>query len=203
MVEAAWHQLTQDRAARVPLRVGRPNELDTLCDIDRDASRLFERAGLHLTLPNDLELAEGERRRWLDCLRSGTTVLASDRAGEPVGFAALAVLDGEPYLEQLSVRMRAMRRGIGTLLLAVAQTIARRTPARALWLTTYRHLPWNRRFYERAGFAVIPPEQWGRAITQEVLFQRRLLPHPDERVVMCKVFNPRSSVGVWPHCRLD
>ena len=146
MVEPAWHQLTQVRAARAPLRVGRPDELDTLCDIDRDASRLFERAGLHLTLPNDLELAATERRRWLDCLRSGTTVLASARAGEPVGFAALAVLDGEPYLEQLSVRMRAMRRGIGTLLLAVAETIARRTPARALWLTTYRHLPWNRRF---------------------------------------------------------
>jgi GNAT superfamily N-acetyltransferase len=181
----------ENRAARVPLRVARTDELDTLCDIDRDASQLFERAGLNLTFPNDVELAAAERRRWLECLRSGTTVLASDWTGEPVGFAALTILDGEPYLEQLSVRMRAMRHGIGTLLLAVAETIARQTPARTLWLTTYRHLPWNRRFYERAGFNVSPPKQWGREITQEVLFQRRLLPHPDERVVMCKVLSPR------------
>jgi len=117
-------------------------------------------------------------------------VIATDCQGEPVGFAALTVLDQEPYLEQLSVRMRAMRHGIGSLLLTVAETVARRTPARTLWLTTYRHLPWNRRFYEKAGFRVVSSERWGKQVTREVRFQRRLLPQPDERVVMCKEFSP-------------
>jgi GNAT superfamily N-acetyltransferase len=168
------------------LRVARIDELETLCDIDRDASRLFERAGLTMSFPNDLELAAAERKRWLDCLRSGTTVMAADGAGEALGFVALAVLDGEPYLEQLSVRMGSMRRGIGSRLLRTAEIIARQTRSGVLWLTTYRHLPWNRPFYEKTGFRVVSPEQWGEEITQEVLFQRRLLPQPDERVVMCK-----------------
>jgi len=79
----------------IPLRVARIDELDILCDIDRDASRLFERAGLIMTLPNELELAAVERSRWQDCLRSGRTLLAADRSGELVGFAALGVLDGD------------------------------------------------------------------------------------------------------------
>jgi GNAT superfamily N-acetyltransferase len=173
-----------------PLRLARMDELETLCDIDRDASRLFERAGLTMSFPNDLELSAAERKRWLDCLYAGTTVMAIDGAGSPVGFAALMVLDGEPYLEQLSVRMGAMRRGIGSRLLQAAETIARQTLTRALWLTTYRHLAWNRLFYEKVGFAVVASERWGPEITQEVLFQRRLLPQPDERVVMCKEVGP-------------
>jgi GNAT superfamily N-acetyltransferase len=169
-----------------PLRLAQIDELETLCDIDRDASRLFERAGLTMSFPNDVELAAAERKRWLDCLHSGTTVMATDCAGEPVGFMALAVLDGEPYLEQLSVRLGAMRRGIGSRLLRAGETIARHTPTRALWLTTYRHLSWNRLFYEKAGFRVVSPDQWGQELAQEVLFQHRVLPQPEERVVMCK-----------------
>ena len=175
------------------LRAARIDELETLCDIDCDASRLFERAGLTLSSPNDLELAAAERKRWLDCLHSGTTVMATDCADEPVGFAALTVLDGEPYLEQLSVRMHAMRRGIGSRLLRAAESIARQMPTRALWLTTYRHLPWNRLFYEKGGFRVVSPEHWGEEITREVLFQRRLLPQPEERVVMRKEFRTEGN----------
>ena len=162
------------------------DELDILCDIDRDASRLFERAGLDMAASNEFEFAAAERRRWLDCLRSGGTLLASAGSGELLGFAALGMLDGEGYLEQLSVRMHAMRQGIGTALVAAVERMAETVRARTLWLTTYGHLPWNRRFYERAGFSIVPAEQWGSVITQELLFQRRLLPEPDERVVMRK-----------------
>lgn len=170
-----------------PLRVARIDELDIICDIDRDASRLFERAGLTMTPQDELELAAVERSRWLECLRSGSTLLAANRCGEPVGFAALGVLDGEAYLEQLSVRMHAMRQGIGTALLTAIQGMAeKQARARSLWLTTWGHLPWNRPFYERAGFNVVPTEQWGPEMTQQLLFERRLLPWPQKRVVMRK-----------------
>ena len=186
-----FRAVTQQRAYQVSLsgvvlRVARIDELDMLCDIDRDASRLFERAGLGMAASNELEFAAAERRRWLDCLRSGSTLLASARSGEPLGFAALGVLDGEGYLEQLSVRMHAMRWGIGTALVAAVERMAAKVRARALWLTTYGHLPWNRPFYERAGFSVVPAEQWGSEMAQELLSQRRLLPEPHERVVMRK-----------------
>jgi GNAT superfamily N-acetyltransferase len=170
--------------SEVLFRIAEIDDLDLLFAIDRDASRLFQCAGLDMALADELELAAAERRRWLECLRSGTAVLATNRSGESIGFAALGVLVGEPYLEQLSVRMHAMRRGVGAALLTAAVRMAEEARAQSLWLTTYGHLPWNRPFYEKAGFGTVPPEQWGREIAQEVRFQRRLLPAPARRVVM-------------------
>lgn len=183
---------TKPREASVGLsdtlfRVAQIDDLDLLLEIDRDASRLFERAGLDMAPEHELELVGSERRRWLECLRAGTALLATNRSGESLGFTALGVLDGEPYLEQLSVCMHAMRRGIGTALLAAAVRMAEEARARSLWLTTYGHLPWNRPFYEKAGFGTVPPEEWGGEMAQEVRFQHRLLPEPDQRVVMRKV----------------
>lgn len=169
------------------LRVARVDELEILCDIDLDASRLFDQVGLALTPENSLELAAAERSRWLKCLQSGTTFVASGQSGEPVGFAAVTVLDDEPYLEQLSVRMGAMRNGIGTALLNAAERLAAETQTRTLWLTTYRHLPWNASFYERAGFVMVPVAECGKEMLVELALQRRLLPEPDKRVAMRKV----------------
>lgn len=171
----------------ITYRVARIDELDILCDIDRDASRLFERAGLVMTPPEELELAAVERSRWLGCLRSGSTLLATNRSGEPVGFAALGLLDGAGYLEQLSVRVDAMRQGIGTALLSAIQGMAeKQARVPSLWLTTWGHLPWNRPFYEKAGFSLVPEEQWGSEMRQQLVFERRLLPEPEKRVVMRK-----------------
>ena len=170
----------------IAYRVARIDELDIICDIDRDASQLFERAGLVMTPPEELELAAVEHSRWLACLRSGSTLLAANRSGEPVGFAALGRLDGAGYLEQLSVRMHAMRQGIGTGLLTAIEEMAEKAGAPALWLTTYAHLPWNRPFYERAGFSLVPEEHWGSEMRQQLVFERGLLPQPEKRVVMRK-----------------
>ena len=170
----------------IAYRVARVDELDIICDIDRDASRLFERAGLVMSPPEELELAAVERSRWLGCLRSGSTLLAANRSGEPVGFAALGLLDGAGYLEQLSVRMHAMRQGIGTALLSAIEEMAEKARAPALWLTTYAHLPWNRPFYEKAGFSIVPEEEWGSQMRRQLVFERRLLPEPEKRMVMRK-----------------
>jgi len=158
-----------------------------LCDLDTDASRLFDQVGLELTPANSLEFTAAERSRWLECLQMGTTFVASGQFGEPVGIAAVRVLDGECYLEQLSVRMNAMRNRIGTALLNAAECLAAETRTRTLWLTTYRHLPWNAPFYERAGFVVVPVTQCGKEMLFELALQRRLLPEPDKRVAMRKV----------------
>ena len=125
------------------LRAARADEFEILCDLDTDASRLFDQVGLELTPANSLEFTAAERSRWLECLQMGTTFVASGQFGEPVGFAAVRVLDGECYLEQLSVRMNAMRNRIGTALLNAAECLAAETRTRTLWLTTYRHLPWR------------------------------------------------------------
>lgn len=175
------------REYHTSLRVAEADELETLCDIDFDACRLFDEVGLELTPAHGVEFSARERSRWAQCLNSGTVLIASDQSEVPVGFAALGILDGEPHLEQLSVRMSAMRKGIGSALLAAAERVAAKARTRVLWLTTYSHLPWNAPFYQKAGFEAVPVEECGTEMLLELLFQRRLLPEPDKRVVLRKM----------------
>jgi GNAT superfamily N-acetyltransferase len=170
----------------VVIRTAAVAEIDTLCAIDVDATVLFERAGLELELPNGHEFAVTERNRWLRCLASDTTLMAVDSSGEPVGFAAVGVRDGAPFLDQLSVRTKFMRQGIGSALLEAAATMARAAGGRSLWLTTYNHLAWNRPFYERHGFVAMPPEACGPELADELAYEQRWLPRPEERLVMQK-----------------
>jgi GNAT superfamily N-acetyltransferase len=162
------------------LRAGTPADLDTLVAIDDDASQLFVEAGLDVQLP--AWFVAGERARWRRSLELGHAFVAADQAGAPVGFAALELVDGAPYLEQLSVRRAAMRRGLGRALLGRAVDWAR-ARGDSLWLTTYGHLPWNRPFYEKEGFVVVPPAGWGAEVAARVA-EERALPAPDQRVVM-------------------
>ena len=179
-------------------RLGDTADLQAICEIDLDAGVLFERAGLELSLPDDHEYLVAERERWRRCLEARTTIIATDMRGRAVGFAAVDLLDGEPYLEQLSVRASYMRRGIGSALIHSALDIARHGSAATIWLTTYAHLPWNRPFYEMYGFSVVPERRCGAEILHELEQQRRWLAHPRERIVMCKPLNggapPRWAV---------
>jgi|KBSMisStandDraft_5_1062788.scaffolds.fasta_scaffold177667_2 GNAT superfamily N-acetyltransferase len=178
--------------AGVEIRIGSPADIDTIAAIDLDASMLFERAGLHLESSNERELSLAERTRWLKCLAAGTVVVARDSSAEDVGFAAVGMRDREPYLDQLSVRVRSMRQGIGTRLLYAAIAVATEEGGTALWLTTYNHLSWNRPYYERHGFVLVSPEGCGEELRSELSFERRLLPRPEERVVMRKDLAVRS-----------
>ncbi len=178
--------------ANFAMRIGSTQDIDTLAGIDLDASMLFERAGLRLDLPNEHELVTAERERWLLCLSAGTVLIAADHSGEDVGFAAIGLRDGEPYLDQLSVRMSSMGRGIGTELLYASMRMAMRGGGQALWLTTYGHLSWNRPYYERHGFVLVAPDQCGEELRSELSFERRLLPSPEERVVMRRALAAQS-----------
>lgn len=175
------------------MRTGAVAEIDTLCEIDADASALFVEAGLDLDLPPGHEFLVTERSRWLRSLRAGKTLLITGSTGVPLGFAASGVRDGEPYLDQLSVRTHFMRIGLGAALLSATENMARAAGGRALWLTTYRHLPWNRPFYERRGFAVVPETNCGPEMLAELTYERRWLPMPHERVVMKKELDALDS----------
>jgi GNAT superfamily N-acetyltransferase len=170
--------------ADIWMRTGSPRDIDTLSDIDRDACVLFERAGLYLELSPDHEFSITERNRWLRCLAAGTVLIAVNRSGQDIGFAAVGVRDGEPFLDQLSVRLSFMGQGIGTQLLRASMKVGRDAGGDALWLTTYSHLSWNRPYYERNGFVVVAPEHCGRELNDELLHERRWLPRPEERVIM-------------------
>jgi GNAT superfamily N-acetyltransferase len=169
---------------RVSLRLGEPGDLATLGDIDADASTLFEEAGLFLDLPSTHEFPVAERLRWKESLDARTTLIAVDQTLGPIGFAAVGRKDGGAYLAQLSVRRFFMGLGIGSALLESAAELASGVGAHELWLTTYGHLPWNRPFYERHRFVVMPEGDCGPELLEEHHAEKKWLPLPQQRVLM-------------------
>lgn len=61
-----------------------------------------------------------------------------------------------PYLRQMTVEPSHGRRGIGTALLQKMTSIAAHEGYSAVWLSTFRNVPFNMPFYERHGFQEIP-----------------------------------------------
>lgn len=168
----------------ISIRRANPSDIEILAAIDDDATLLFTEAGLDVDFAPDHAFVVYERRRWSACVAAGTTLLALDERRGPVGFVMLGRLDGEAYVEQLSVKIASMRRGIGTRLLAAASAIAGTAGDRAILLTTYAHLPWNRPFYERNGYVALAEGACGIELRQELKVQRRWLPHPEQRIAM-------------------
>jgi len=79
-----------------------------------------------------------------------------------------------------------MRLGVGTCLLSAAEQVFWRAGARALWLTTYAHLSWNRPFYERKGYLTMPEGHCGPDMQRELDYERAWLPEPGDRIAMRK-----------------
>lgn len=166
------------------IRPANPGELAVAVAIDDEATALYTSAGLDLSLPEDSPFVLAEQATWQRAIELGRLFFAVDPDDHPLAFCALDTCDGHPYLAQLSVRASAMRRGLGRLLLGHAVALARESGADSLWLTTYGHLPWNRPFYESAGFVVVPEPECGPDIREHLDEERRFLPAPDHRVAM-------------------
>jgi GNAT superfamily N-acetyltransferase len=168
----------------IGIRTALPSDIGVLHAIDADSCALYAAHGITIDLAPDHVFSRAELGRWLRSAELGRAFIAGDDSGAALGFAALDVLDGEPYLDQLAVRISAMRQGIGGRLIAHAVEWTRTVNGNALWLTTYGHLPFNRPYYERRGFVVVPETECGSGIRHHLDEQRRYLPAPDERVAM-------------------
>lgn len=177
------------------LRLARPDELRAIVAIDDAASELYADAGLHLALGPDHPFVVDESVRWARAIANGLAHVAVDAGDRLVGFMTLGLVDDAPYLDQLAVHPHAMRRGIGR---ALMQRAFAWSGARALWLTTYAHLPWNQPYYERHGFVVVPEAACGPQMKRILASQRAALPEPDSRVAMVRSPSsllPRQSVS--------
>lgn len=179
------------------IRASHPHELPILISIDDEAGELYQRAGLAISLDRSHPFVAGESARWTRAIALGLALTAVDSNDHPIGFATFGLVDGEPYLDQVSVRPGMMRRGVGTALL---NRVVAWSSSRPLWLTTYSHLPWNRPWYERHGFAVVPETSGGPEMQRILQEQRTALPYPDMRVVMVRQPSPQQSLSsLIPH----
>ena len=178
------------RPAGVALRRAVPDELATILAIDDDTVSLFQEHGLGFELSDAHPFVRAEHRRWRAAIEAGRVWLAvMDREGsnEVLGFVATGQVDREPYLDQLSVRRASMRSGVGSLLL---RRVIEEHVGHDVWLTTYAHLPWNRPYYERAGFEVVEENVIGPELRNMLEQQRGALPHPEQRVAMRRTSHP-------------
>jgi GNAT superfamily N-acetyltransferase len=159
-------------------------DMPEVVSIDDESMSLYETAGLKFELTASHWFTIAEQSRWRRSAEAGRLFFAVDESDRRVGFAALDWVDDAPYLDQLSVRVTAMRRGAGGLLVRHAIQWARNEGASFLWLTTYGHLPWNVPFYRRYGFDLVPEAECGPGIVHHLDDQRRALPLPEQRVAM-------------------
>jgi GNAT superfamily N-acetyltransferase len=161
-----------------------PDQIDELVSIDVDACTLYVESGLDADIGPTHPYSIAERACWTRCAREGNAFVGSLADAPAVGLLVMDRIDGAPYLEQLSIRRSAMRRGLGRRLLERAIEWAGPEP---LWLTTYAHIPWNRPFYERHGFVTVPESACSPGMVATLADQRRALPAPEMRIAMRRV----------------
>ncbi len=155
------------------IRRPRPHEIKLLPQIENAADLRYRQVGLQLVIdmpPASLaSLTAGcrEDRLWV----------AVSRVDRPVGFALMKFPGGTAWLDQLSVLDRWQGRGFGTALIDRAAAAARARGFDALYLSTYRNVPWNAPFYARRGFAEVPRGEWPRAFRAQMLAEN----HPPWR----------------------
>jgi GNAT superfamily N-acetyltransferase len=163
-----------------PIRAPRHDELAALVEIERRAGRLFAAVGMPEIARDDpgsvqeLEPSRAAGRAWV----------AVDGDDRPVAYLVSAVVDGCAHIEQVSVDPGHARRGIGAALVEHLAGRARADGRPALTLTTFRDVPWNAPYYERLGFAVVPPAEQGPELAALVEEEARRIPGDAPRVAM-------------------
>lgn len=182
LMELRREDLGRGSEAGVYLRAGRPSELATARDIDDDATNAYADVGLEVWLPHDHPFARDEEARWSAALTEGHLLFACAPDGTPLGFAAFGLVDGKPYLHQISVRCSAARKGAGTLLMERVKRWS--LAAGELWLTTYGHVVFNRPWYERLGFRCADAGLAGPELRAIVAKEKAALPDADSRLLM-------------------
>ena len=98
-------------------------------------------------------------------------LIVAEVDGTVVAWAQFSRDPGEWCLGQISVLPEHQGTGIGTALLG--EVIARAVTAgvRTLVLNTQDDVPWNRPWYEHAGFVVVPEAQWTATMRDDTAAQ--------------------------------
>jgi GNAT superfamily N-acetyltransferase len=158
----------------------RAEDLAKLAGIELEANTLFEGRGLAGVVADDAtSLAELSHAH-----AAGLLWVARAPDGEPIGFALLEFVDGQPHLEEIDVHPAHGRRGVGRALLEAVLAWARGAGHHAVTLTTFRDVPWNAPFYARMGFRTLAPAELAPGLAALVRDEAARGLDPAQRVVM-------------------
>jgi GNAT superfamily N-acetyltransferase/ABC-type phosphate/phosphonate transport system substrate-binding protein len=146
------------------IRAGRIDDYEYLGPIDLASNRLFVEAG-HPEFETDQSISREVAER---AVHDGRLIVAEryslDGAGmastERVGWVFISNRFPEMTIGQISVHPDWAKRGYGSALLAAVIRKARAVGESTIVLNTQDDVPWNRPWYEKFGFVVVPPSEW-------------------------------------------
>lgn len=81
--------------------------------------------------------------------------VARDQQKRPVGFALLAFVEHLAVLMEIDVHPDHARQGLGSKLISEVVSRSRELGYKAVYLTTFVHIPWNAPFYAKLGFKIL------------------------------------------------
>lgn len=146
------------------IRRAEPRDFQALGDIERRAAERFAPGDLPPALRGaSLPLATLQQAE-----QAGLLWVAQAGTGEPVGFLMAAPAGDALHIGEVSVLPEHGGRGLGRALIHTAIRHARERRYRALTLTTFDPVPWNRPFYERLGFVVLPASECPAHLVQHL-----------------------------------
>jgi GNAT superfamily N-acetyltransferase len=170
------------------IRLARAQELPALVELERRASARFaDVAGLahwvdDITELSDLEPAVAREMVWV-----------AEVDGERAGWCYASPVDDSLFVEEVDVVPEYGRRGIGRALLDTVAAAAGERGLAAVTLTTDAHVPWNGPWYEKLGFAVVPPAQRGPDLAAKLADEARRGFDLTRRVTMRRPLLRRSG----------
>ncbi len=149
------------------LRPGRVGDISLLAPIDRAGDAQFVAAG-HPEFAGGESIADDVARRAIEQGR----LFVAELDGEISGWLLETRAGEERCIGQLSVDPDRQRRGIGRALLVGAIDRAGEAGEPTVVLSTQDDVPWNRPWYERFGFVVVPVGEWTEAMREITDAQR-------------------------------
>lgn len=142
-------------ATSLSVRRGRLGDIARCREIDLSTQQQFEAVG-HPEFVALGVIPDGAAERAIEAGR----ILVAEIDGQVMGWVFLTRSDGELCIGQIAVHPDVQRRGIGAALMNEVVDDARRKNEQSIVLSTQADVAWNRPWYERFGFEVVPPELW-------------------------------------------
>lgn len=175
------------------LRTARLDDLPRLRDIERAAGAAFRELDMAAVANDEPPPVEALTSH----VHDGCAWVVADASDSPVAYLIAHVVDGDGHIAQVSVHPRHAGQRLGAALIDRADGWAAANNLQALTLTTFAEVPWNRAYYERLGFRVLPHDQLGPELRRIREQEGELGLDRWPRVAMCRPVAP--TVRARPH----
>jgi GNAT superfamily N-acetyltransferase len=141
----------------IVIREARPDDAPELRMIEIAAGEQFRDIGL----PNVADHEPPSKAAYVRFATTGRSWVASDDAGRLVGYVLVDDVDGNAYIEQVSVRPDHQGSGVGRALIDRVAAWAAATGRPAMTLLTFKDVPWNAPLYRHLEFRMLSDAEIG------------------------------------------